>query len=178
MYQTGSTGIARVHIHTYIHIYNSVAATAAAALLPLHARVIVLAAAASCSAVPLCILLALRARVHGFCCCLLLWSLHHEYHCMAIVFFSCGTPAYVTPRGPPHSPDGNLVLLCTFVFAHRHLFPFQPGVLSGALGCGARREPASHCGEIPGPGGDPWHALWRYKIAKTGKKPRGRIPRT
>ena len=134
MYQTGSTGIARVHIHTYIHIYNSVAATAAAALLPLHARVIVLAAAASCSAVPLCILLALRARVHGFCCCLLLWSLHHEYHCITTghVFLwhaSLRHPVRTTPL-----PKGSLACtqICDFSVCVR-LYIFERAPIARTL---------------------------------------------
>ena len=64
---------------------------------------------------------------------------------------------------------------CVCFFAHRDLFSssgrgsFLVLLVPGHTGL--------H-GASVGPGRGPWHALWGFKVAKTGKQPRGGIPST
>ena len=68
-----------------------------------------------------------------------------------------------------------LVSCCYFVciiwsfFGHRHFLLFRPRVFSLALDYGARRRPPWTLVASAGPGQGPWHVLWGFKIAKTGK---------
>ena len=64
------------------------------------------------------------------------------------------------------------------VFPEYKSFLCRPRVFSRALGCGARRGAPVCDGASVGPGGAPWRVLWAFKVAKSGKYPQGRFPRS
>ena len=66
--------------------------------------------------------------------------------------------------------------VCVFFKKHLHAFLWRPWVFSRALGCRARGGPPAHDASL-GRGRAPWRVLWAFKLPKSGKLSRGRLPR-
>ena len=102
-------------LHVFTNVHQSSSNSISSRLLLLRYVRVMLLAAGCCTAVPLCILLALRARVRLAADCRSdPYATNHHYSSTICRFFLC-MPACVTSWGPPHSSKGRLVLIRIFV---------------------------------------------------------------
>ena len=51
------------------------------------------------------------------------------------------------------------------IYAHRHFFSFDRGSFIVLSALGHAESPPEHHGATVGPGRDPWHVLWGFKVA-------------